>query len=72
MPALLLHAPQLPLSEQTLPQGLPLDAPLQLWGPFNDVPSAPQPVPVLDLSDRATSLFSLTSAGQLFVARLVR
>ncbi len=72
IPAAVLNVPSLALSESVLPGGLDLDAPLQLWGPFNDDPSHVVPWPLVDLSGRTTPLFNLTATGQIFVARMVR
>ncbi len=71
VPAVLIHAPRVDLSRQP---SAPLSAPLQFWGPFNDVPTDLMPVPVLDLGgpNRSTPLFSLSGSGQVFITRLVR
>ncbi len=79
VPAVLIHAPRVNLSEAALlasggTAALPLSGALQLWGPFNDVPSHLLPVPVLDLggTNRTTPLFNLSGTGQVFITRLVR
>ncbi len=71
VPAVFINAPVVSLSEADAPGGIALSAPLQLWGPFNDVPTDPMPVPVLRLAGRATPLFNLTGTGQVFITRVI-
>ncbi len=76
---MLLHAPRFDLpasaalpNATATPDGssFALAGALMLWGPFNDDPSSPMPVPVLDLGNRTAPLFNLSAAGQLFIMRL--
>ncbi len=67
VPAVLLVTPHVDLSQRSpllaTATPLPLAGAMQLWGPFQDDPTLPMPVPVLDLGDRATPVFNATGTG---------
>ncbi len=70
VPAALIFTPTVALPEALLPAGeLQAEAPLLLWGPFNEDPA--RLIPRVDLTNRTSALVAVGATGQVFVQRLV-